>query len=100
MKINVKEGVVFKEFNGFYFDVFTKATSVWTALIRKTPTVTSANDGKHMDTSYHYKNLALDLRINDVPESAWPKLKDELQDQLGSEYQVILEKDHIHVEPS
>ena len=31
------------------------------------PTITSANDSKHMDTSLHYKDKAYDIRTRDFP---------------------------------
>jgi hypothetical protein len=62
------------------------------------PTVTSANDGTHMGGSFHYKDLAFDIRTKDHPNprdyEKW------LENELGHGYQVIVEKDHIHVEPS
>lgn len=64
-------------------------------------TVTSLFDGKHMATSLHYWGLAFDLRsrhlktIDEVNSVA--KL---LAGELGRNYQVIVEKDHFHLEVS
>ena len=66
--------------------------------------VTSGNDGKHMDTSLHYKNLALDFRTGhnwDAPlmsEDEARELCEELKARLGMGFDVVLEKDHAHVE--
>lgn len=69
------------------------------------PVITSGNDGtKHMPTSKHYKNLAVDLRIR-TPDSQWfdgPTLDNIIGDMrqfLGSDYQVVLHpQSHIHLE--
>lgn len=63
--------------------------------------VTSANDARHSDNSFHYLNKAFDIRIfniaGDVHHEAklWAK---RLQAALGSDYDVVYEIDHIHVE--
>ena len=61
--------------------------------------VTSANDGRHSKNSLHYKGKAVDIRI-------WALKKDEDKTQairelklaLGSDYDIVLEPDHIHIE--
>lgn len=62
--------------------------------------ITSAYDGKHMTGSYHYKGKALDIRIVHIPEKFWAEIVKDLKRLMGEEYDVILEKDHIHIEPS
>lgn len=76
--------------------------------------ITSANDGRHMQNSYHYDNRAVDLRIWEITESAqaedgsWQlvhtdrtyRARDQLRERLGDEYDVLLKPTHIHVEPS
>ena len=63
--------------------------------------ITSANDSRHLDHSLHYKNQAFDIRIyniiGDIHHEAklWAK---RLQQALGSDYDVVYEPDHIHVE--
>ena len=56
--------------------------------------VTSGRDGKHMEGSLHYEGKALDIRTYNVLEA----LVKEIKDSLGVGYDVILEKDHIHIE--
>lgn len=51
--------------------------------------VTSGMDGKHMTGSLHYKGLAADLRF---------PLRDEIKATLGPDWDVVWEKDHLHVE--
>ena len=67
--------------------------------------VTSLCDGKHKVGSLHYKGDAADLRIWNLP--GWqseeepgvaPVVAAKLQSKLGDNYDVVLEKDHIHME--
>lgn len=62
--------------------------------------ITSANDSKHMDGSLHYKNRAFDIRIWNV-EGGIDEVKRwvvKMQTCLNDDYDVVLEKDHIHQE--
>ena len=56
--------------------------------------VTSGRDGKHKTGSLHYEGKAFDLRTYHVIE----KLAANLRLYLGKEWDVIVEKDHIHIE--
>ena len=51
--------------------------------------VTSGTDGEHMIGSKHYEGLAADLRF---------PLRDEIRATLGPDWDVVWEKDHVHVE--
>lgn len=67
-------------------------------------TLTSCTDGDHKPGSLHHTGNAVDLRLpgrGELPQV----VKDlssmavaALADRLGAEYDVVLEKDHIHVE--
>ena len=61
-------------------------------------TITSANDSQHMDSSLHYSGFAVDLRTKDLPPADVPEIAEAIKAQLGSQYDVIQEMDHIHVE--
>lgn len=63
------------------------------------PTITSAVDGTHMANSKHYSGDALDWRIweSDI-RGITNDIVDEMRYYLGSDYDVILESSHIHVE--
>lgn len=61
-------------------------------------TITSANDSEHMGQSLHYKGRALDFRTRDVAAGAVEKIVETAKSWLGKQYDVVLEKDHIHVE--
>ena len=58
--------------------------------------ITSARDGVHSKHSHHYKGLAIDLRVWDIDDTAAMCRK--IRGMLGSEYQVIDESNHIHIE--
>lgn len=60
--------------------------------------ITSCCDGKHGHHSHHYKGMAIDFRTRHVPEWQLPKLVRLLKESLEEQFQVVLEKDHIHIE--
>jgi uncharacterized protein YcbK (DUF882 family) len=61
--------------------------------------ITSGSDGKHSKNSLHYKGLALDFRTRDIKTVIYRKLiAQEIRDALGSDFDVVVESDHIHVE--
>lgn len=60
--------------------------------------ITSMYDGTHMKDSLHYEGLAADLRISMVPRERLPSLVAALRRKLPRYWDVVLEKDHIHVE--
>jgi len=59
-------------------------------------TVTSALDGVHKTGSLHYQGLAIDIRSRTLPDEL--TIANELRDDLGPDYDVLLERDHIHIE--
>ena len=66
--------------------------------------ITSANDGKHMAGSLHYKDLALDFRTGHHWATPWLTLAQVQQiaalirGSLVPDYDVVVEKDHLHIE--
>lgn len=60
--------------------------------------ITSGCDGKHMPTSLHYTGHALDFRTREFPVEALQEVRARLKAVLGPDYDVVLEKDHFHVE--
>ena len=73
------------------------ALSIWNRQNEPVLTITSIADSKHGPASLHYVGYAIDIRIRELHSN--PKeLTDVLRDSLVSDYDVILEGDHIHVE--
>lgn len=58
--------------------------------------ITSGNDGKHMPGSLHYSNKAIDIRKSNMknPDHCWLMIRK----QMGHNIDVVMEKDHIHIE--
>ena len=63
--------------------------------------ITSLFEGKHGIDSLHYRDKvcrAVDLRINHLPNELVKPIMTDLRVALPLHYDVILEKDHIHLE--
>ena len=60
--------------------------------------ITSGKDGKHKDDSLHYRGNAFDCRTYTLSGEDLPKVANTLKAKLGINYDVVIEKDHIHVE--
>lgn len=63
-----------------------------------TLTITSVLDSEHKPTSLHYVGRGFDARTKDINPVVWPKLTERLKLALGPQFDVVLEKDHIHIE--
>ena len=60
--------------------------------------MTCGTDSKHSKNSLHYCGLAFDIRINGIPGYKIEKIVHDLTESLGDEFDVVLERNHIHVE--
>jgi len=60
--------------------------------------ITSAIDGVHSRTSLHYSGGAIDIRTRHLSEGQRRAVSSRIKLALSSEYDVVLEKDHIHIE--
>lgn len=64
--------------------------------------VTSVCEGKHSRTSLHHSGAAVDFRIKhiggDEPELTIECIVEDIRAALTDEFDVVLEKTHIHVE--
>jgi hypothetical protein len=60
--------------------------------------ITEGTGGKHKIGSLHYVGLAIDARIRMFNSSELAIINLELIGALGSEFDVVLEKDHFHIE--
>lgn len=61
-------------------------------------TVTSITDGTHSPNSLHYGGLAVDIRTRDLSNEQKSTLVAEMKKALGTDYDVVLESTHLHVE--
>ena len=72
--------------------------SVWALVSARAVVVNSIDDLQHGPTTLHGFSLALDLDTEgDVPADL-PKLHGYLARHLPPGYEVLLERDHVHVE--
>lgn len=60
--------------------------------------ITSVVDGKHSSKSLHYTGAAFDVRTSSFPENLLPSVVKDVRSRLGFDFDVVLEKDHMHVE--
>ena len=60
--------------------------------------ITSVTDGVHGEHSLHYHGKAIDLRTRDIAPPVRGKLRATIADNLGAEFDVVLETDHLHIE--
>ncbi len=92
--------------NGAHFDpvmvrIVDVARETAPMLEKGTVWVTSANDSEHMVGSLHFENRAFDIRTKNIigDEQYEARLwAERMQVGLGGNYEVLLERDHIHVE--
>ena len=74
------------------------------AAVSRTPVaidivITSGTEGQHKSGSLHYKGHAADIRTRNFPNpGAIRSFMAALKLELGEDYQLILESDHLHVE--
>jgi hypothetical protein len=61
-------------------------------------TLTSVVDGRHSTGSRHYSGAAFDCRTRDLTAEQANQICKQLKSDLGQDFDVLLEADHIHVE--
>jgi hypothetical protein len=76
------------------------ANALSKAIAGKEIVVTALLDGKHMKGSKHYSGNAFDMRTQQGMYSSEQinTLYENLKDNLGKDYDVVLHPTHIHVE--
>lgn len=101
--MKVKAGVHFNLFHTSMISVFIAVEVVWWRLRLGEPELTSGTDGEHMEGSKHYIGAAADFG-NHFPDwtrhSPGMRIRavEMLKAELGSDYDVIPEPDHYHIE--
>lgn len=95
-----KAGVKIEGLKPIMFPLIVYASNLHFKLFNsKKMVITSVIDGKHMKGSKHYQGLAIDVRINDKPKDGVHRFYYTLTyDSVLNDYDVVLEKDHIHIE--
>jgi hypothetical protein len=99
MQMRVKDGVIFDGVKGHILRAMHLIEKIMEATGQYC--ITSVTDGKHGPNSLHYVGLAMDLRtrhLGDMDNVNMVALS--LRGELGGMYEVIVEKDHIHIEAS
>jgi hypothetical protein len=60
-------------------------------------TITSGTEGRHGERSKHYIGQAVDIRTKDLTSGEEWELREWLSN-LGEDYDIVQESDHLHVE--
>jgi len=95
--VQTKQGVSLEGLGTEILSAVDKAAPILEAL--NVPlVVTSATEGKHKKGSKHFSGNAIDIRTRQLAPENQQKVTAELKDALGTDFDVILEKDHIHIE--
>lgn len=79
-------------------DAIQVADTLSKAIANTEAVVTSVWDGFHSKNSLHYSGRAFDLRVWIYTEPQINQMVADLKSNLGNQYDVIFEGDHIHVE--
>jgi hypothetical protein len=98
MKLSIKNGVSLLGVQPVMMLAAVVVSHVYEALNNADCIITSGTEGKHRDHSHHRKGLALDFRIRNVRQGWHVTLQQRTQQALGSEFQVVLSSNCIHVE--
>lgn len=96
--MKVKQGV---SLVGVQWQMFVAALEVdqaYYSIASEEVTITSGSDGQHSAASLHYRGLALDFRTRNLTEVQKQQFLDDVKARLGSDYNVVLEATHLHVE--
>jgi len=97
--LRIKEGVDLLGFQPQISLAITVAYSCYSAVEKDGECViTSCSDGQHSRGSRHYIGLAFDLRTRNLNDEQKEALYGMIKECLTNQYDVVLEKTHIHVE--
>ncbi len=102
--IEVKSTAIIANLVAAITSTFSAIVAAWQNFASSiTPVITSGNDSIHMANSAHYTDEAIDLRAKNLTDAQAVAIVNELQNALGSDYDVIYEnygddRDHIHIE--
>lgn len=96
--MKLKNGVIITGLHSKMQIANAKAAVIWSR--NKQELVITEGVCYRKEGGFHPLGRACDYRIRYFPTSLWSQIRQELQDELGNDYDVILEvkKRHIHVE--
>lgn len=93
-----KSGVVVLGIDDRFFgELWESVGNIISKIAKATPTITAGKDGKHSTNSQHYLGLAVDVRIKDWKCDV-TTLARVIAMTLGSDYVVVQESDHLHIQ--
>lgn len=95
--MKIKEGASIQGLDIRMRPVLITANRIWEEHLQKL-VITCGLDGEHSAGSLHYYGLAVDLRTNYFTPDEVVEIAEQLQDELGCTYDVIVHRTHIHVE--
>ena len=76
----------------------TVVASVYSEFDNAECVITSITDGDHGNNSLHYKGFAIDFRTRHIPMGMLDTLRSRVQACLGDDFDIVLERTHLHVE--
>lgn len=95
--MQLKKGVTLKGMSAVLFPAMLIIDQYFQS-INKAFVITSITDSVHKVGSKHYKGEAFDFRISNLTTKEVLTMQDCLISLLYGNYDVILEKDHFHIE--
>jgi hypothetical protein len=94
----IKHGVDLRSLKPQMAIAYTIAYAIYHRHSGQSCVITSASDGTHGPNSLHYQGLALDLRTSNVIPALMLKIVRDLKLELGLQFDVVDEGDHVHLE--
>jgi hypothetical protein len=97
MALQIKDGVRLNGLHSSAIRIIYWASIIYEE-IGKPLVITSALDGEHRSDSKHYVGKAIDIRKRHLTDREIREVITQLEYCLGTEYDVVNEKTHIHIE--
>jgi len=97
MKLFLKDETI--SINGLHFEIIQAIIATMEAFRMQglqRIVITSALDGEHSAGSLHPYGKAIDVRSRTIPDVF--KARDDIQKELGNDFDVVMEIDHLHIE--